>query len=56
MVGCVGDIPRRGEQQQAVALKILDDLGIARELEFLDVEVILVILNPATCYTAGFRG
>ena len=47
MVGCVGDIPRRGEQQQAIALEILDDLGIARELELLDVEVLLVILNPA---------
>ena len=47
MVGRVGDIPRRGEQQQAIALEILDDLGIARELELLDVEVLLVILNPA---------
>ena len=47
MVGCVGDIPRRGEQQQAVALEILDDLSIARELELLNIEVLLVILNPA---------
>ena len=47
MVGCVGDIPRRGEQQQAVALEILDDLGVARELELLNIEVLLIILNPA---------
>ena len=47
MVGCVGDIPRRGEQQQAIALEVLDDLGIARELELLNIEVLLIILNPA---------
>src|SRR5699024_11034717 len=32
----IGDIPRRGEQQQRVPLEVLDDLGVARQLELLD--------------------
>ena len=56
MIGRVGDIPRRGEQQQAVALEVLDDLGIARELELLDVEVLLSFSTSERAHTAGSRG
>lgn len=46
VVGRVGDVPRRGEQQERVALEVLDDLGVARQLEALDVKVLLVVLDP----------
>ena len=54
MVGCVGDIPRRGEQQQAIALEVLDDLGIARELELLDVESSSSFSTQRTCSYGRF--
>ena len=44
---CPVDIPLAGEQQQVLALVVLNDLGVGGEGQGLDIEIFLVVLDPA---------
>ena len=56
MIGRVGDIPRRGEQQQAIALEILEILVSLVSWSFLMSKSSSSFSTQRRAHTAGFRG